>query len=69
MRAGLARRVLSWAPLREQFRLYFLARWYHATGMLVQGASAPHALSLAAPLLPAMLQAQGSGSKARSGTA
>ena len=60
VRAGLMQRLLSWAPLREQFRLYFLARWYHATGMLVQGGiPLSQALSLTSALLPLTLNAHG----------
>lgn len=60
VRASLMRRLLSWAPLREQFRLYFLARWYHATGMLVQGGiPLSQALSLTGALLPLTLHGHG----------
>ncbi len=60
VRAGILRRVLAWAPLRERLNTYFLARWYRATGMLVQGGiPLPQALHLANSLLPLALQASG----------
>lgn len=60
VRQRLLARVLTWAPLRERLFTYFLARWYRATGMLVQGGIAlPLALMLANGLLPAGLQAAG----------
>ena len=58
------RRMLDWlfqvAPLREQLRTYFLARWYRANGMLVSGGiTLPEALSLSTDLLPGALRASG----------
>lgn len=59
-RKRIFERLLGWAPLRERLVTYFLARWYRATGMLVQGGIAlPQALALANGLLPAGLQAAG----------
>lgn len=50
----------AWAPLRKRIEIYFLARWYRATGMLVQGGiPLPQALGLANGLLPASLTAAG----------
>ena len=57
VRAALLRRALEWAPLRERLNTYFLARWYRATGMLVQGGiPLPQSLQLANSLLPLALQ-------------
>src|SRR5258706_13962570 len=56
-RAAFLRRALEWAPLRERLNTYFLARWYRATGMLVQGGiPLPQSLHLANSLLPLALQ-------------
>lgn len=52
--------LMSWAPLRERLRTYFLSRWYRATGMLVEGGiPLPQALQLANLLLPEALRAGG----------
>lgn len=63
LRAQLQRRLLHWGPMRfirDPLTTYHLARWYRATGMLVQGGiPLPQALSLANALLPASLQVQG----------
>src|SRR5580765_5638976 len=58
---GIAlRRLLDWSPLRLRLRTYFLARWYRATGMLVEGGiPLPEALALSNGLLPLGLQAGG----------
>jgi len=57
IRAKLLRRALAWAPLRERLTTYFLARWYRATGMLVQGGiPLPQSLQLTGRLLPLALQ-------------
>jgi general secretion pathway protein F len=59
-RARISRRLLDTALLREHLRTYFLARWYRATGMLVEGGiPLPEALALSTGLLPAGLQAAG----------
>jgi len=58
VRSALLRRALEWAPLRDRLNTYFLARWYRATGMLVQGGiPLPQSLQLANSLLPLALQA------------
>ncbi len=63
LRTQLQNRLLKWGPMRfirEPLTTYHLARWYRATGMLVQGGiPLPQALSLANALLPASLQDQG----------
>ena len=60
IRAAILRRVLAWTPLRERLNIYFLARWYRATGMLVQGGiPLPQSLQLSNRLLPLALQASG----------
>ncbi len=60
IRAAALRRVLSWAPLRTRLKTYFLARWYRAIGMLVQGGiPLPQALHLANDLLPLALRDAG----------
>ena len=59
-RAAVLRQAFAWAPLRERLNTYFLARWYRATGMLVQGGiPLPHSLQLANSLLPLALQPSG----------
>jgi general secretion pathway protein F len=53
-------RVLNHALLRDRLKVYFLSRWYRATGMLVQGGiPLPQALHLANQLLPLALQSNG----------
>ncbi|MBX3475894.1 MAG: type II secretion system F family protein [Planctomycetes bacterium] len=60
LRARLVQRVFAWGPLHERLTTYFLARWYRATGMLVQGGiPLPQALRLANGLLPSSLRAGG----------
>ena len=60
IRAAALRRVLLWSPLRDRLKTYFLARWYRAIGMLVQGGIAlPQALNLANGLLPLALRGAG----------
>jgi general secretion pathway protein F len=39
VRRATAARVLDWKPLRSGLRTYFLARWYRATGLLIEGGS------------------------------
>lgn len=56
LRERAARRLLRWGPLRT----YFLARWYRATGLLVQGGiPLPEALRQTSGLLPAGLRSGG----------
>jgi len=56
LRARAIQRLLAWRPLRESLTTYFLARWYRATGMLVQGGiPLPQALQLSNGLLPGSL--------------
>jgi general secretion pathway protein F len=59
-RARMAQRLFESKPLRRRLRTYFLARWYRATGMLVEG-GIPLAGSLALTngLLPLGLRAGG----------
>jgi general secretion pathway protein F len=60
LRARLLQAVAGWGPLRTRLRTYFLARWYRATGMLVEGGiPLRQALALAIGLLPPGLQAGG----------
>ena len=60
VRGGALQALLDWSPLRERLRTYYLARWYRATGMLVEGGIAlPEALGLSNSLLPFGLQAGG----------
>jgi general secretion pathway protein F len=48
------------APLRDRLRTYFLARWYRATGMLVEGGiPLASSLVLANGLLPVGMRAGG----------
>lgn len=59
-RASMFTQLMNWQPLRERLNTYFLARWYRATGLLVQGGIAlPQALHLANELLPSGLRAAG----------
>lgn len=62
-RAGRARatqRLLDISFFRRHLRTYFLARWYRATGMLVEGGiPLPEALALSNGLLPLGLRAAG----------
>jgi general secretion pathway protein F len=59
-RGRALQRLLDWAPLRQRLRTYFLARWYRATGMLVEGGiPLPEALPLSNGLLPLALRAGG----------
>ena len=55
--------LLRWGPMRvirEPLATYHLARWYRATGMLVQGGiPLPQSLALSNALLPAHLRSQG----------
>jgi general secretion pathway protein F len=52
--------LLAWEPLRVRLRLYFLSRWFRATGMLVAGGiPLPQALGLARGVLPSALRAAG----------
>ena len=59
-RVRAAQRLFEWKPVRSRLRTYFLARWYRATGMLVEG-GIPLAGSLALTngLLPLGLRAGG----------
>jgi general secretion pathway protein F len=59
-RSRLAASVLDHPLLRDRLKVYFLSRWYRATGMLVQGGiPLPQALQLANQLLPTALQPSG----------
>lgn len=60
VRLRLLQATADWGPLRERLRTYFLARWYRATGMLVEGGiPLPQALGLANALLPPSLRPGG----------
>lgn len=60
LRAQAVDRIADIPWLRERLRTYFLARWFRATGMLVEGGiPLPEALGLANGLLPRGLQAGG----------
>jgi general secretion pathway protein F len=60
LRRAALQRLLDLGPLRQRLRTYFLARWYRATGMLVEGGiPLPDALRLATGLLPLVLQPGG----------
>jgi len=60
IRTRLMQRAMSIRPLRERLNTYFLARWYRATGMLVQGGiPLPQSLALANQLLPLSMQGSG----------
>lgn len=60
VRARLLDRILDAAWLRERLRTYFLARWFRATGMLVEGGiPLAEALTLSNDLLPRGLRAGG----------
>lgn len=60
IRSRVFRRALAWRPLQERLHTYFLARWYRATGMLVQGGiPLPQSLHLANSLLPLAMQDSG----------
>lgn len=59
-RGQALRLLLERTPLRTRLRTYFLARWYRATGMLVEGGiPLPEALQLSNPLLPVGLHEGG----------
>jgi general secretion pathway protein F len=60
LRARAQQALLQWAPLERRLRTYSLARWYRATGMLVQGGiPLPQALALSVTVLPLGLQRGG----------
>lgn len=57
VRARLLQRLLDTNWLRQHLRVYFLARWYRGTGMLVDGGiPLSEALALSRDLLPLALQ-------------
>jgi general secretion pathway protein F len=59
-RGKALQRGLEWSPLRSRLRTYFLARWYRATGMLVEGGiPLTEALQLAVDTLPIAMRAGG----------
>lgn len=60
LRARLLAAVLEQPLLRDRLKVYFLSRWYRASGMLVQGGiPLPESLGLSNRLLPVALQAGG----------
>jgi general secretion pathway protein F len=59
-RQRLIARLLDMQPLRQRLRTYFLARWFRANGMLVEGGiPLPQALRLSNELLPPAMQPAG----------
>jgi general secretion pathway protein F len=65
-RTALMSRIAEIGPIQERLRIYFLARWYRATGMLVEGGiPLPEALGLTGSLLPAWLRQHGSDAERR----
>lgn len=60
LRGRLVQTHVEWAPLRARLRTYYLARWFRATGMLVEGGiPLPEALGLSNGLLPPSLRSGG----------
>ena len=60
LRGRLLGSLLDHPLVSERLKVYFLSRWYRATGMLVQGGiPLPQALSLANPLLPLGMRSGG----------
>jgi general secretion pathway protein F len=60
LRARLVARVLNARLFASHLRVYFLARWYRTTGMLVEGGiPLPDAVHLSVQVLPMGLQADG----------
>jgi general secretion pathway protein F len=60
LRSRLLAGALDHRLLRNRLKVYFLSRWYRATGMLVQGGiPLPQALRISNDLLPPALQASG----------
>jgi general secretion pathway protein F len=60
LRARVFESLMNHGLLRDHLKVYFLSRWYRATGMLVQGGIAlPQALGLANQLLPLALRDRG----------
>ena len=60
LRARLLGSVLDHSLVRDRLKVYFLSRWYRATGMLIQGGiPLSQALHLANQLLPLGLQPSG----------
>lgn len=56
-RASVMRWLLGLPGLADRLRLYFLARWYRTTALLVEGGiPLPNALSLAEHVLPAAMK-------------
>lgn len=56
-RSRLLQGLLDTPLMRDRLRIYFLARWYRSTGMLIDGGiPLPEALSLSSGLLPLALQ-------------
>lgn len=60
IRARFLSGALDHPFFRDRLKVYFLSRWYRATGMLVEGGiPLPQALHLSNQLLPAGMQASG----------
>ncbi len=60
VQAWALRVLMGWAPVRRYLRTYFLAQWYRAQGMLLEGGiPLPEALVLANGLLPQAMHAGG----------
>lgn len=59
-RAFITQKLMAWGPLARHLRVYFLARWYRTTGMLVQGGlPLPEAVGLSSQVLPSGMRQAG----------
>lgn len=59
-RSALFGHLLQWPMIQKRLQVYFLARWYRTTGMLVEGGiPLPQSLALAGHVLPTGLRDRG----------